>query len=234
MPRSGTSLVEQILSTHSSIFGAGELTYVNNMIERMNAGRQQGALYPLCLDSIDAGMMDDLASRLLSDIRTENSDILKICDKLPHNFLHIGLIHKLLPNAKFINCVRDARDTCLSCYFQYFAGYHPYANNLKSLGMHYLEYQRLMDHWIHALSIPVHNVIYEDLVSDIEGEAKRMIDYIGLKWEPECLEFYKNKRTVATASYNQVNKNIYTNSIGRWKNYESHMEPLLNVLNYRS
>ncbi|MFK5950146.1 MAG: sulfotransferase, partial [Methylococcales bacterium] len=222
MPRSGTSLVEQIISTHSGVFGAGELVYVNNLIDALQAQLHLEKAYPVCLDDIDTTMMNILAEKLISDIRTENADSIKISDKLPHNFLHIGLIHKLLPNAKIINCVRDARDTCLSCYFQYFAGHHPYANNLRSLGMHYFDYKRLMKHWTDKLDIPVLTVSYEKVVSDKRNEIKRIIDFLDLPWEEECLDFYKHKRTVATASYNQVNKDIYTGSVGRWKNYETY------------
>lgn len=230
MPRSGSSLIEQIIATHSSVFGAGELTFVNNLVSNMQDEIVSAYAYPACLDESDAGIMNDLAEKLITDMRAINPDSLKITDKLPHNFLHIGLIHKLLPNAKIIHCLRDARDTCLSCYFQYFAGYHPYANNLHSLARHYLDYERLMNHWTNELNIPMLTVSYENVVSDTRAEIKRIIDYLGLPWQEECMDFHKNKRTVATSSYNQVNKKIYSGSVGRWKNYESYLEPLLLTL----
>ena len=230
MPRSGTSLIEQIISTHSSVFGAGELTHVNNLVDSIQSEIGLVNSYPVCLDEVDMKSMNKLADRLHSDIRKENAESLKISDKLPHNFLHIGLIHKLFPNAKIINCVRDARDTCLSCYFQYFAGYHPYANNLRALGVHYLDYERLMNHWTNELKIPILTVNYQDVVLDTENEVKRIIKFLDLPWEDECLEFHKHKRTVATASYNQVNKKIYSGSMGRWKNYKENITELLDVL----
>ena len=230
MPRSGTSLIEQIIATHNSVFGAGELTLVNTMVSNIQAETESAYVYPACLDEVDANTMNKMADKLIADMRAINADSLKISDKLPHNFLHIGLIHKLLPNAKIIHCVRDARDTCLSCYFQYFAGYHPYANNLHSLAMHYLDYERLMNHWTNELNIPMLTVSYENVVSDTRSEIKRIIDYLGLPWQEECVDFHKNKRTVATSSYNQVNKNIYSGSVGRWKNYESNLTPLILAL----
>jgi len=229
MPRSGTSLIEQIISTHSSVFGAGELAYVNNLVNSIQSDMGLENAYPVYLDEVDTNIMNKLAARLISDIRTENTDSIKISDKLPHNFLHIALIHKLLPNAKIINCVRDARDTCLSCYFQYFAGYHPYANNLRSLGMYHLDYERLMNHWVNELNIPVLTVSYENIVSDTRSEVRKVIDFLGLPWEEECTEFYKHKRTVATASYNQVNQKIYSGSVRRWENYKGHITELLDV-----
>jgi len=230
MPRSGTSLIEQILSTHSSVFGAGELNYINQLVDNICREVASVWVYPACLDGIDAGTMTRLADNLISNVRTENYHSLKITDKMPNNFIHLGLIHKLLPNAKIIHCTRDARDTCLSCYFQYFAGSHPYANNLHTLGAYYHDYQRLMEHWENELKIPVLTVRYEDIVADTRQQIKKMIEFAGLPWEEKCMEFYKHKRTVATSSYNQVNKKIYTNSISRWKNYASYIEALVSAL----
>ena len=230
MPRSGTSLIEQIISTHTNVFGAGELTYINKLVDSLQVEIDIDNAYPVCLDEVDTNIMDKLAENLISNVREGRPDSMKITDKLPHNFLHIGLIHNLLPNSKIIYCARDSRDTCLSCFFQYFAGYHPYANNLRSLGMHYLDYERLMNHWTNELNIPILTVSYEDVVLDTRAEIKRIINFLGLQWEEECMSFYKNKRTVATASYNQVNKSIYSDSVERWKNYESHLEPLLTAL----
>lgn len=230
MPRSGTSLIEQIISTHTSVFGAGELTYVNVLVDDIQSEIGLVNNYPTCLDEVDTEIMNKLADKLCSDIRKENNESIKISDKLPHNFLHIALIHKLFPNAKIINCSRDSRDTCLSCYFQYFAGHHPYTNNLRALGMHYHDYERLMNHWTNELDIPILSVSYEDVVSDTRQQIERLIDFLGLQWEEGCMEFYKQKRAVATSSYNQVNKNIYSDSVARWKNYEQHLKPLIDIL----
>ena len=232
MPRSGTSLVEQIISSHPGVFGAGELTHVHSLVDTMQGTESPGA-YPSCLSQISVGDMSVLADRLLSGIKKENSGgkpSVKITDKMPQNFHHIAFLHKLFPNAKFINCVRDAKDTCLSCYFQRFVGYHPYACDLHDLGIHYQEYERLMKHWTEELNIPVHTVKYEDIVSSTRDEVGKMLDFLGLYWDERCMEFYKRKRTATTASYNQVNKKIYNKSVGRWKNYESHLNLLFSAL----
>jgi tetratricopeptide (TPR) repeat protein len=229
MPRSGTSLLEQIISSHSNVYGAGELTHVFNVVDTMQVEVFSNA-YPGCLDKANTKLMNSLASKLYSKIRGEDLSSKKITDKLPHNYHHIGFLHKLFPNAKFINCTRDARDSCLSCYFQNFAGYHPYSSSLRTLGLHYLEYERLMNHWINVLDIPILTVSYEDVVLDTRKEVEIIFNFLELEWEEECMKFYENKRTVATASYNQVNKNIYTASVGRWKNYKGHISELLEVL----
>ena len=230
MPRSGTSLIEQIISSHSSVYGAGELPYVNKLANSMQTSESLSSPFPECLNEISSQSMTALASKLIADVREEKTDKPKISDKMPHNFQHIGLIHKLLPNAKFINCVRDPRDTCLSIYFQSFAGYHPYASNLKALGKHYREYERLMNHWSNNLNIPILTVSYENVVSDTRIEVEKILNFLELPWEESCLEFHKQKRLVATASYNQVNKKIYNKSIHRWKNYEKNIQDLIDSL----
>jgi len=233
MPRSGTSLIEQIISSHSNVFGAGELAHVNNMVNSLQEEEGLKNTYPVCLDEVDTSIMNTLAQNLILSIKDGNADSLRIIDKMPHNFHHIGLLHKLLPNAKFINCTRDARDTCLSIYFKYFAGYHPYATNFRDLGIHYLEYERLMKHWMNELNIPILTVSYENVVSDSRSEIERILKFLGLEWEDSCMEFHKKKRTVATASYNQVNKKIYSGSVSRWENYRENIHELLEILGER-
>lgn len=229
MPRSGTSLIEQIISSHSTVFGGGELSNVQIMCNSLQEEAGLDDFYPLCLDKIDIECMNKMAKKLISSTRGSNENSLKVTDKMPHNFHHIGFIHKLLPNAKFINCVRSPADTCLSIYFKHFAGHHPYASNLHDLGVHYSEYERLMNHWMNELGIPVLTVKYENIVSDSKNEVKRILNFLGLEWEDSCMEFYRKKRVVATASYNQVNKKIYSSSIDRWKNYEQYLSELLDV-----
>ncbi|MFK5950367.1 MAG: sulfotransferase [Methylococcales bacterium] len=232
MPRSGTSLIEQVVSSHTKVFGAGELTHVYHLVDTMQTNEFSG-VYPGCLDQANVSEMNALAEKLFNKISAENpggTDGVKIIDKMPHNFHHIALLHKLFPNAKFINCIRDARDTCLSCYFQSFAGYHPYANDLNALAVHYRQYERLMRHWNDELQIPILTVSYKNIVSDMRNEVAIILKYLGLDWEEKCMEYYKRKRTAATASYNQVNKKIYTSSIDRWKNYEPYIGSLLSTL----
>ena len=235
MPRSGTSLVEQIVSAHSDVFGAGELLHVNDIINSIQEEIGHSDPYPFCIDKLDAEIVNKLADRLASSMRKENtSNKEKMTDKLPSNFHNIGLLYKLFPNAKFINCVRDPRDTCLSIYFQQFAGYHPYANNLHALGIHYIEYQRLMNHWVNDLSIPVHTISYENIVTDTRNEVGKLLEFLKLEWDEECMKFYEQKRTVATASHDQVRRNIYKGSLERWKNYKDDISELLESLEHHS
>ena len=224
MPRSGTSLIEQIVSSHSKVYGGGELQNIPYLTEAMPSA------YPMQLDNIESNELDAYANDLLLSMKKLSPKSQKITDKLPHNFLFIGVIHKLLPNAKIINCLRNPMDTCLSCYFQHFGGYHPYAYDLSHLGKYYQQYRRLMHHWEKELKIPILNVQYEELVQDTENEVKRILNYLELDWEDECLEFYNKKRTINTSSYTQVEKKIYTDSINRWINYELYITDLLDSL----
>jgi len=228
MPRSGTSLIEQIISSHSEVYGGGELNTVPRIIHTIsNTG--SGNSFPNVLDGIDKDKIEHYASELLNSLKSVSPGVQKITDKLPHNFLFIGFIHKLLPNAKIINCVRNPVDNCLSCYFQHFGGYHPYAYNLSHLGKYYQQYQRLMYHWETTLNIPVLNVSYEDVVNDTKSQIERILNYIGLPWEDQCLDFYKQKRMINTASYTQVTKKIYSHSINRWVNYKPYIKELLDL-----
>ncbi|MFK5950014.1 MAG: sulfotransferase, partial [Methylococcales bacterium] len=201
MPRSGTSLIEQIISSHSSVFGAGELPNVNILV---NSLKQQNFTneFPFCLNEIDVNLMSDLANKLLVSIKARSDRSLKIVDKMPNNFHYIAFLSKLLPNAKFINCVRDPRDTCLSIYFKNFTGHHPYASDFHNLAVHYLEYERLMSHWVDGLGIPVYTVKYENVVTDTKGEVEKLLKFLDLNWEDSCMSFYNKKRISATASYN--------------------------------
>ncbi len=226
MPRSGTSLVEQIISSHSTVFGGGELQYVPQLSQSM----AQHAQYPQLFDHVCTDELNSYANELIELMKNLLPDSQRITDKLPHNFLFVGLIHKLLPNAKIINCIRNPVDTCLSCYFQHFGGYHPYAYNLSHLGKYYQQYSKLTYHWESKLQIPVYNVYYEKLIQDTKNEVKGMLNYLELDWEDECMEFHKQKRAINTASYTQVNKEIYTGSMNRWLNYESHISELLKSL----
>ncbi|MFK5947576.1 MAG: sulfotransferase [Methylococcales bacterium] len=226
MPRSGSSLIEQIISSHTSVYGGGELQHLLDVARKMD--KQVG--YPKNIFCLSENEMASYAGDFLQTMKVLSPEHKVITDKLPHNFEFIGLIHKLLPNAKIVNCIRNPVDTCLSCYFQHFGGYHPYAYNLSSLTEYYQQYSRLMKHWQDELNIPVLNVKYENLVQNTEEEVRALINYIDLDWEDSCLEFYKQKRAINTASYVQVKEKIYTKSINRWKNYESDIGELMPLL----
>ena len=147
------------------------------------------------------------------------------------NFLHLGLIQLLFPNARIIHCVRNPLDTCLSCYFQDFLGSHPYSFDLVHLGKYYNTYKKLMQHWEDVLTIPVHHFCYEDMVADPEKHSKHLVRYLDLEWDEACLKFYESRRVVVTASAEQVRKPVYSGSVNRYKNYEEYLDPLLEVIN---
>ncbi len=230
MPRSGTSLVEQILASHPQVHGAGEL----NNIMRLESGMPDlvggGKRFPDGLNKLTQEHVDELASHYLEHLAELSPDALRVTDKMPNNFLHLGTIQLLFPDARIIHCMRDPLDTCLSCYFQNFFAQHPYTNDLGHLGAYYNGYERLMAHWKQTLDLPIFDIRYEDLVENQETKSREMIEFIGLEWDEACLKFHENKRIGRTASYDQVRQPIYKGSVARWRNYESHLEPLRKAL----
>ena len=231
MPRSGTSLVEHIIATHSSVFGAGELDTIPRMVAGLASKLGSKLPYPQCISLLRKEILDQLNEHY-REITGKLSDKIPrvITDKMPENFLHLGLIEMIFPDAKIIHCTRDALDTCLSCYFQEFRGTHHYAYSLTDLGAYYLQYQRVMEHWNQTLTIPVFQVRYEEMVRSTEAVSRALVDFLGLDWEEQCLQFYNSGRFVNTASQHQVNRPIYTDSAGRWRNYATYLEPLKSVL----
>lgn len=221
MPRSGTSLVDQIISSHPDVGSIGESPALPRIEERLS---QLG--WPP--DGADAGAREYLAM-----MRARCPGKSRVIDKLPGNYTILAPISRLLPGARIIYCVRDARDTCLSCFMQNFGSGHGYTRDLATLGRKYVAHERLMSHWREALSIEMLEVRYEDLVANLEECARRMLDYVGVAWDPRVLEFHLNKRHMRTASAGQVHRPLFTTSIGRWKHYERHLGPLLDALGPR-
>ncbi|MBX3316998.1 MAG: sulfotransferase [Phycisphaeraceae bacterium] len=219
MPRSGTSLVEQILTSHPEIGAIGE----SPSLPRIEQHLRQNA-WPL-------GEAGRAAGQYLKMMRSRSPGKARVVDKLPGNYTILGPITKLLPGASIIHCVRDARDTCLSCYFQNFGSGHSYARDLVALGRKHIAYQRLMRHWSTTLGISMIEVCYEELVADLERVSRLMLAHVGVPWDPCVLNFHTLKRHVRTASAGQVHRPLFTSSIGRWKNYESHLKPLIDTLN---
>lgn len=231
MPRSGTSLVEQIISTHPDVFGGGELSYLANSINKhfnyadplvffeSVRNEKESNFYKIGQDYIE-----------LVNKFSENKKY--VTDKMPVNFRLIGFIKIALPDAKVIHCQRIAEDTCLSIFKNYFGkDVMPWAYNQQELALYYKNYRKLMDHWNKTLPNFIYNVSYEELINNQEEESKKLIKYCGLDWHEDCLNFHRNKRSVSTASANQVRQNIYTSSINTWKNYEGHLIELFNGLN---
>lgn len=232
MPRSGTSLVEQILASHTEVHGAGELDDLRMLVQRVWP-RWYGDVYPKEARKLSAHHKLQLAGeylRMLGQYMPQGKT--RVTDKMPGNFRFIGLIHQLLPNAKIIHCVRDPMDTCVSIYRHYFSGHHPYAYDMRELGMYHRQYQRLMAHWHDALPEGVIlDIPYEELVENQELHTRRLLDFCNLSWDDACLAFHKTERPVHTASAMQVRQPIYTQSIGKWQNEVDYLRPLLDALN---
>ena len=226
MPRSGTTLVEQILDSHPSFHGAGEMDLLDQQIDRIERSRScEFALmrHTQLLSSLTLKMG---AERYLGVLDAMAPDARRVSDKLPTNFLHLGLIALMFPNARVIHCMRDPMDTCLSCFMQYFGGRHGYCYDLGLLGHFYGQYQRLMAHWKSVLPIEITDVSYEELVANQESESRRLVEFTGLPWDDACLRFHESTRVASTASNEQVRKPMYTSAMQRWKKYESHLGPL--------
>ncbi len=229
IPRSGTSLVEQILASHSQVFGAGELKELSSMANN-TCSKWTGKKYPECLSDISKKEYFALGSNYLENIK-KHSDIKRfITDKMPYNFQLIGLINLILPKAKVIHCERDPMDNCYSIYKNDFAGKHKYAYDLNELGQYYNLYLDLMDHWRKIIPEFIYDIRYEELVYDQEDQTRKLLNFCKLPWEESCLSFYKTKRRVATASSLQVRQPIYSDSVQLWKKYEKQLEPLRKAL----
>lgn len=230
LPRSGTTLVEQILSSHPQVYGAGELLVIED-IEKKIAGQFAASRpYPECMSLYDNTIADNFSAEYLHEIRKYSEDATRITDKYPGNFHRIGLIKRLFPKARIIHCQRNALDTCISIYFNYFAKGNLYAFDLNELGQYYLDYERLMLHWRSLFPADILTVQYEELVGDQEKFSRQLIAHVGLQWDQRCLDFHLNKRAVRTASSVQVRRPIYTSSINRWKHYEKQLAPLKAIL----
>lgn len=234
MPRSGTSLVEQILSSHTQVYGAGELHEIGSLHKKIPAQLNLKELYPYCLDEMKRSQVDKVAGQHLAMLGAFSRSATRVTDKMPHNFLYLGLIDMLFPGARVIHCMRNPIDNCLSIFTHEFSEAHAYAANLTSLGVHYRWYQKMMDHWKQVLRIPILDVQYENMVANQEEESRRLVEFCGLKWEESCLRFHENKRVVTTFSYDQVRRPIYTKSVARWKNYEHHLGPLISALDEKA
>ncbi|WP_200376895.1 tetratricopeptide repeat-containing sulfotransferase family protein [Thiocystis violacea] len=224
MPRSGTSLLEQILASHPDVFGAGELSFWSDPARALGDACLDAPPDELPLARLAVAALANLAQRAGERPR-------RVVDKMPGNFQYLGLIHAVFPNARIIHASRHPIDTCLSIYFQNFHARHTYANDLDDLAHFYRHYRRLMDHWRTVLPADrLLEVSYEALITDVEGWSRRIVDFLGLPWHPDCLAFHRTPRTVATVSKWQVRQPVYHTSKERWRNYEKFLEPLLPLL----
>jgi tetratricopeptide (TPR) repeat protein len=229
LPRSGTTLIEQILASHPKVFGAGELRDMTNLAARI--GGLEGPSDPDFVPTISADELRQLGANYVEAVRRKAAKAARITDKMPGNFRLAGLIHLALPNARMIHARRDLRDVAFSCFSLHFAVGHQYTYDLAELGRHCCAYAQLMQHWRAVLPEgAMLEVQYEELVADLEHQARRIVAHCGLDWDDACLSFYKTERSVRTASATQVRRPIYQSSIGRWRPHEARLQPLLKEL----
>jgi hypothetical protein len=225
MPRSGTSLVERIVGSHSSVFPAGELNIIPQAAEKTSM-----VAFPKNISGISSSKINNISRECL-DVMTDMAGSKElITDKLPHNFLFLGLIELLFPNALIIHCKRNPVDTCLSNYFQYFSGPLDYPYTLRNTATHYNHYQRLMNHWYKVIRLPMYEIMYEELVQHQEVITADILSFLNLPWEDDCLNFNESKQVTRTASYQQVTEPINAKSIGRWQHYKKHLGEMIDTL----
>ena len=229
MPRSGSTLVEQILSSHPEIEGVGEVGTFRTAVADAVGPAAVGLDFA---PALDGKTIASIGEKYLAGIAAlMSTDRPRVTDKQLNNFLHLGLLHLALPNAVILHTARNPLDGCISCFSKRFSPHHAYTYDLAELGRYYKRYQRLMQHW-HSVLPPgrILDVQYEDVVADLEGQARRIVAHCGLQWDERCLSFYKNERAVRTASVTQVRQPIYKSSVSRWRAYEEFLGPLLKEL----
>lgn len=230
LPRSGSTLIEQILASHSQVEGTYEMPEVSRVIRHLNSFQVDGQRYPEVIPRLNANNFRELGALYLERTSTHRQSAPFFTDKMPNNFPSVGFIHLILPNAKIINTRRHPLDSCMGNYKQLYAKGQSWSYDLMDIGEYYLEYLRMMDHWRSVLPGRVLDIEYEDMVADQETQIRRLIDYCELPWEDACLRFHETKRAVRTASSEQVRQPIYTKSVHAWRRFESRLAPLIEVL----
>ena len=228
MPRSGTSLTEQILSSHPDVHGAGELSLMEDTIGE--ASRRTGKAFPELASSLTPTLLDELGALYLGRLTARAGNEAIVVDKTPMNFQYIGFIARILPEARFIHCRRNPIDNCLSIFKLPFEESHSYAHGLGSLGRYYKRYAALMEHWGRIVPGRIWTVVYEDLVADFEGETRQLLEFLDLPFDASVLAYHRTRRIVKTPSASQIRQPIYSTSVGRWRKYRKHLGPLLDQL----
>jgi len=237
MPRSGSTLVDQILSSHPGAGSIGEAPYLNKSLPPLPPGELPGlalsdgsSLSRNLVSGMSPAMLEDIAQKYQSLVKAFGGKNDRIVDKMLFNYLWVGIIRLALPEAKIIHCTRDPRDIGLSIWQLLFTADMPWAYDLGDIGRYYNGYRKIMAHWNSILPGDIHEVNYETLVQDQEGQTRKLLDFCGLPWDDRCLRFYETKRAVQTASHSQVRRPVYKDSLAKWKKYEKHLEPLINAL----
>jgi tetratricopeptide (TPR) repeat protein len=233
MPRSGSTLVEQILSSHPKTYGAGEIKVLHRSLGQLRDRFPSIPKYPTMVGALEPAHFEQIAASYVAEVERYAGDAERITDKLLTNFFFVGLIRILFPNAKIIHTRRNPVDTCLSAYTKLFKDDMPHSYDFGELGRYYLHYADLMQHWDKVLPPGVMlTVDYEEVVGDIETSARALVDHVGLEWDDACLAFHKSARPVKTASVVQVRKPVYKTSVERWRRYGAGLQPLVDALNY--
>jgi Flp pilus assembly protein TadD len=229
LPRSGTTLTEQVLASHPKVFGAGELNYIKEDFDALPALLRRSDSPVECLAGLDRATAAQLAGRHLDRLGALDATALRVVDKMPDNYLYLGLIAVLFPRARIVYCRRDLRDVAVSCWMTHFRHIR-WASDLEHIAARFADHRRIMEHWRRVLPLSLLEVDYEETVADLEGVARRLVAWCGLDWDPACLEFHKTTRPVRTASVSQVRQPIYGRSVARWKHYETELAPLFAAL----
>lgn len=230
MPRSGTTLTEQICASHPDVYGAGELRHMRAITRRLGLKPSTYSQYFHNIANLKPGKAKELGKEYVDLASRYAGNESRIVDKMPHNFEKVGLIATLLPNARIIHCERNPLDNCVSIFMNNLNDAHNYSRDLHTLGLYYREYSALMAHWKAVSPVEILTIRYEDMVADFEEHARKIIDFLDLEWNDACLEFYQTERVVRTLSRWQVRQPVYSTSVGRWKRYEARLGPLIDAL----
>ena len=230
LPRSGSTLIEQILASHSQVEGTHELSDLGRITQIIPRKFAVGEVFPAALRELNEEQLAELGALYVSRTRKYRAGRAHFVDKNPNNFVYAGLLHLILPNAKIIDARRHPLDSCFGSYKQLFARGQPFSYDLAELGDYYLQYRRLMNHWHAVMPGSVLEVRYEDVVENLEHEVRRMLEYCDLPWEDNCLRFNETERAVKTASSEQVRQPVYNTSVNLWRNYEPYLSELIEIL----
>ena len=229
MPRSGTTLAEQILASHPEVDGLGELPHIAEIAHDHCEWSEAAGDFPSVLAGLDAADWTRAAKLYIARLDRKDGAP-NISDKMPLNFQYLGFISLLFPNARIVHCRRDILDTCVSCFTTDFTAGQEWSYDLGEIGAYYSHYLDLMAHWRRVLPLPIYEIQYESVVGDLAGEARRLVEFCGLDWHPDCLEFHRSARPVFTASNAQIRQPLYASSVGRWRRYEGQLQPLIDNL----